>query len=168
MSGLTNKQRKFIDEYLKTFNATEAARRAKYGNENTNDVTLAAIGSENLRKPKIAEKIAEYFIASTMSKEEVLARLADIARAEYAAYLNPDGTFDLARLLVDGKGYLVKGIRETRYGRQIEFYDSQKALVDIGRHHVLFADRQEITGAGGGPVGIKITEVIVNLPKDDD
>lgn len=35
-------------------NATEAARRAGYEG---NDVTLAAVGSENLRKPLIAEAI---------------------------------------------------------------------------------------------------------------
>jgi hypothetical protein len=45
--GLTVKQRKWLDVYLKTGNATEAAMQAYDCN---NRVTAAAIGSENLRK----------------------------------------------------------------------------------------------------------------------
>jgi hypothetical protein len=50
---LTHKQRRFVEAY--TGNATEAARAAGYKG---NDVTLAAVGSENLRKPLIAAAIA--------------------------------------------------------------------------------------------------------------
>lgn len=51
---LTPKQEIFVSEYLKTGNATEAARRAGYkGNDNT----LGQVGNENLRKPKVVELI---------------------------------------------------------------------------------------------------------------
>lgn len=51
---LTPKQQRFVSEYLKTGNATEAARRAGYkGNDNT----LAQVGNENLRKPNVVELI---------------------------------------------------------------------------------------------------------------
>ncbi len=50
--ALTSKQKKFVASY--TGNATEAARLAGYSG---NDVTLAAVGSENLRKPEIAAAI---------------------------------------------------------------------------------------------------------------
>ena len=51
---LTIKQQTFVAEYLKTGNTTEAARRAGYkGNDNT----LAQVGNENLRKPKVVELI---------------------------------------------------------------------------------------------------------------
>lgn len=51
---LTPKQQMFVSEYLKTGNATEAARRAGYKG---NDVTLCAVGAENLRKPQVADAI---------------------------------------------------------------------------------------------------------------
>lgn len=54
--ALTPKQKAFADYYIELGNATEAARRAKYKG---NNVTLAAVGSENLRKPLIAEYIAK-------------------------------------------------------------------------------------------------------------
>lgn len=51
---LTPKQQRFVSEYLKTGNATEAARRAGYkGSDNT----LAQVGNENLRKPNVVELI---------------------------------------------------------------------------------------------------------------
>lgn len=53
---LTPKQEIFVSEYLKTGNATEAARRAGYkGNEKT----LSQVGAENLRKPGIQGAIKE-------------------------------------------------------------------------------------------------------------
>jgi hypothetical protein len=56
MGKLTEKQRRFVDAYLgeAAGNATKAARLAGYkGNDNT----LASVGTENLRKPAIAEAI---------------------------------------------------------------------------------------------------------------
>lgn len=51
---LTPKQQRFVSEYLKCWNATEAARKAGYKG---NDATLSAVGGENLRKPLISEAI---------------------------------------------------------------------------------------------------------------
>lgn len=45
---LTEKQRRFVDYYVETGNATEAARRAGYSQK-----TAEAIGLENLGKPRI-------------------------------------------------------------------------------------------------------------------
>lgn len=53
---LTPKQTLFVSEYLKTGNATEAARKAGYKG---NDKTLGQVGSENLKKPGIARAIAK-------------------------------------------------------------------------------------------------------------
>ena len=52
MAGLTEKQRRFCDEYLIDLNATQAAIRAGYSPK-----TAAAIAAENLTKPKVAENI---------------------------------------------------------------------------------------------------------------
>lgn len=53
---LTPKQALFVSEYLKTGNATQAARKAGYkGNDNT----LRSVGTENLSKHAIARAIAE-------------------------------------------------------------------------------------------------------------
>lgn len=54
MAGLTDKQQRFVDEYLIDLNATQAAIRAGYSEK-----TAAAIGSENLIKPNIQNAIQE-------------------------------------------------------------------------------------------------------------
>lgn len=51
---LTPKQEIFVSEYLKTGNATEAARRAGYKG---NDITLGRVGAENLKKPLVLRAI---------------------------------------------------------------------------------------------------------------
>jgi len=155
MGGLTGKQRIFIDEYLKCLNATEAARRAGYQG---GDAVLRVVGCRNLTKANIAERIAAHFKASAMSREEVLERLGEIARAEYTEYLTECGTVKLKELLEAGKGHLIKGIKETAHGRQIEFYDAQKALVDIGRHHALFVDKQQVEHVGEATIRVVYEE----------
>jgi hypothetical protein len=52
---LTDKQRLFIYEYLKDFNASRAAQAAGYSEK-----TAYSIGSENLKKPEIREAMQEY------------------------------------------------------------------------------------------------------------
>lgn len=52
-TGLTAKQRRFVEEYLIDLNATQAAIRAGYSARRAD-----AIGYENLRKPEIAAAVA--------------------------------------------------------------------------------------------------------------
>ena len=49
---LTEKQKRFIDYYIETGNASEAARRAGYSEK-----TAGWIGQENLQKPTIKAAI---------------------------------------------------------------------------------------------------------------
>jgi hypothetical protein len=79
-----------------------------------------------------------------MSADEVLDRLSQQGRAEYSAYFDEDGAVDLKALLAAGKGHLVKGTKPTKYGLEVEFYDAQTALVQLGRKHGLFQDK--VTG----------------------
>jgi phage terminase small subunit len=152
---LTPKQSAFIEEYFVDFNATRAAQRAGYSGD---DNTLAATGSRLLRNDKIANRVSQRLSESAMSADEVLARLAEIARGAHGEYLLESGKVDFAQLIEDGNGHLIKSIRETQYGLSIEFCDMQRALVDIGKHHGLFVERREITGAGGGPLDVNVTD----------
>jgi hypothetical protein len=96
----------------------------------------------------LREQLAERL----MSADEVLARLAEQARAEYSAYLQPGGTVDLERMLADGKGHLIKGTKWDRNENlTVEFYDAHTALVDIGKHLGLFTARVDVT-SGGQPI----------------
>jgi phage terminase small subunit len=139
---MKTRQRVFIEVYLESWNASEAARRAGYSPR-----SAASIGWENLRKPEIEQEIARRIEEQVMSVNEILMRLAQQARAEYAAYIRPDGTFDLEGITREGRAHLIKSVKPTRYGLQVEFYDAQNALIQVARHQGLFAERTEATTA---------------------
>lgn len=136
--ALTAKQQAFVYEYPVDFNATKAAIRAGYSER-----TAHAIGHENLKKPEISAAIDERVSELAMSAGEVLVRLGEQAKAAYAEYIGTNGAVDLAAMKRDGKMHLVKTIKETKYGRVVEFYDAQTALIQVGRHHKLFTDKTE-------------------------
>jgi phage terminase small subunit len=85
--GLTPKQRIFILEYLRTFNATQAAIAAGYSKK-----TAYAIGWENLRKPEIQAAIKrakeQYTEELGLDIKRIIAEWMKIAFADTGDYLD--------------------------------------------------------------------------------
>lgn len=79
---LTTKQEHFCQEFVKDFNATAAALRSKYSKK-----TAYSIGSENLKKPEIKNRIAEILEANEMSEGEIKKRFSDIAKTDMGDYM---------------------------------------------------------------------------------
>ena len=81
MAKLTLKQRRFIDAYIETGNATEAARKAGYSEK-----TARFVGAENLTKPNIRQAIQARLdameSAKTATPEEVMQHLTAAMRGE--------------------------------------------------------------------------------------
>ena len=79
MAELRGKQKKFADEYLLSWNAADAARKAGYSED-----SAASIGSENLRKPHIAAYIRaraqERDAVTVAAEEERMAFLSSVVR----------------------------------------------------------------------------------------
>ena len=156
MSGLTNKQRLFIDAYLECFNATEAARRAGYRG---NNVTLGAVGYENLNKPQIALHIKKRLSESAMSADEALSRLAEMARSDMGDFISYDsdtGDFIIDWQAARGRTHLIKSIKHTAHGIAIELHDSQSAIDKILKAGGEYVQKHELTGAGGEPLVLRV------------
>lgn len=139
---LTNKQRAFVEFYLQTWNASEAARLAGYSEH-----TARVIGPENLSKPAIKAAIDRRLEQLAMGANEVLARLSQHAGGSMEDFvtLGPMGWFiDLEKAKQRGKLHLIKKIKQDKDGITLELYDAQAALVQVGKHHKLFVDRVEI------------------------
>ena len=81
--ALTNKQKVFVEEYLLDFNATQAALRAGYSSR-----TARSIGGENLTKPDISEAIQARIDDKAMKADEVLLRLAQMARGDLGDFMD--------------------------------------------------------------------------------
>jgi len=130
---LTDKQQVWLDEYLICWNATEAARKAGY--------TLPrASGHDNLSNPDMRNVIEARLAEKKMSADEALARLSELARADLGDFLSVQehsGTavVDLANAEAEGKLFLLKKYKETRYGAEVELHDPMRALELIARHH---------------------------------
>ena len=90
-SGLTARQREFVDQYLVDLNATQAAIRAGYSRQ-----TARAIGSENLTKPDIRAAIdralTERADRTRLTAKQVLDEVAIIAFSDIRDIgFGPDG-----------------------------------------------------------------------------
>ena len=79
-----------------------------------------------------------------MSSEEVLARLSEIASGDLFDYMEvtPDGgwTVNLRKAKRRGRTKLLKKIRATKDGPEIEIHSPLEALEKLGRYHGLFKD----------------------------
>lgn len=140
---LTKQQRDFVNFFLGKCNgnATRAAEMAGYSDPVAN-------ASRIRNHPEVAAEIERLLEAEAMPLKEALKRLADQARGPGAYLLvaqNGNLGVDGPALLEDGMGHLVKGVKETKWGQEIEFTDAQAALRDVLRHHGAFNDKLEVT-----------------------
>jgi phage terminase small subunit len=136
--GLSAKHRAFVDAYLQLWNATEAYSRVypKASRE-----TARRNGSLLLTNTDIDAEINARLAERAMSADEVLDRLSEQARAAYSQYLTARGTVDLERLIADGKAHLIKRIKHTQFGVNVEFYDAHAARELLGKYHKLWTDK---------------------------
>lgn len=154
-NGLTSKQRAFVEAYLgrANGNATEAARIAGYSDPEMS-------GWANKQKVEIWSEIEKTLNERALAAKEVVSRLAEQARGEHTAFVRvrEGGTpyIDVEALLAAGKGHLIKGVKQTRHGPQVEFYDAQAALALLARHHGLLTDKLDLGGA--------VTETHIYVP----
>lgn len=150
MAKLTEKQKRFVEEYLIDLNATQAAIRAGYSPNTAKD-----IGCENLAKPNIRacidKEIAERSKRTGINQDRVIRELARLA------FVNANDVIDMEEAkLKDGAteddtaaiaSVKVKTI-PTKEGegieREIKLTDKLKALELLGKHLGMFKDKVEI------------------------
>ena len=157
MASWTDKQKRFVEEYCVDCNATQAAIRAGYSEK-----TARQSASRLMNDPDIRKAIEERMEELAMSAAEATKRLTEIARGDLGEFFsieedeegNKYARLDLVRLIEEGPSHLVKKMRYTKQGPQIEAYDKQSALKTILDAHGAFNHKQEHEHAGkdGGPI----------------
>jgi len=161
--GLTDKQQLFVYEYVRSLNATEAARAAGY--QGTYE-SLRVIGSQNLTKPHVREAIDELLKENAINAAEVIGRLSDQARGIPADCFTVYGALisvDFDKLREYGLMHLIKKVSYDTEGRpRVEFYDAQTALAHLFKLYNLAPDRVEHSGPDGGAIETK-SEVTLDL-----
>ncbi len=167
--ALTDKQKRFCEEYLIDLNATQAAIRAGYSEK-----TAYRTGADNLRKPQIEEYIAkrqkELSRSTEITQERVIKELALIAFSNNADYahvvekkmqveaggalvdvLDKDGNPVMYRTvepvlteeLTEEQKRALAVIKKGRDGLEVKSCDKVKALELLGKHLGIFTDKIE-------------------------
>jgi phage terminase small subunit len=153
--ALTPKQQRFVLEYLKDLNATQAAIRAGYSGK-----TAAAIGAENLTKPEIAAAVqgalAQQNARLTMDADEAQRINATLVRFDPIVLMDDGGNVKalkdippearqcIRRIRVH-KQNLTAGDGKTDRVLDIEFYDKQPALDRDYKRLGLLKERIDVT-----------------------
>lgn len=156
---LTTKQRTWLAKYLQCWNGAEAARYAGY-------VFPRHSAAENLAKRYIQDAIKGHLAAAGLTPELVLSELLAQATFDLGSIVGKGGVIDLQDAKAHGLTRHLKSIAWTKGGIRIEAYSKQRALELVGKHLGLFVERYEHTGAKGGPIEARITEVVVEIPRD--
>lgn len=152
MGKLTEKQQRFVEEYLIDLNATQAAIRAGYSVK-----TADQQGSRLLTIVKVQEEItkamAERSRRTGINQDRVLQELARIAFVNPQNIINtsdgsvnPNATEDDLACIQSVKVKTVDGEKSSSEEREIKLNDKMKALELLGRHLGMFKDKVEVSG----------------------
>lgn len=155
---MTPKQQRFVQEYLKDLNGTQAAIRAGYA-ESGAHVEAARL----LKNAKVAAAIAagqqERAEKVGVTAERVLAELAKIGFSDVRRLFTPGGCLVPVPELDDEAAAAVASVEvvtrkvpggdsdEVERVAKIKLWDKRAALVDMGKHLGMFTDKLEVNGA---------------------
>jgi phage terminase small subunit len=153
---LTPRQERFVILYCRYLSPKRAAIGVGYSRRRG-----ARTGYELLGQPAIRDAVEERLKRYDMGKDEVIARLARIARGTLEDFItmNLDGrtvTLDLAKAEQAGKMGLLKELGYDGEGNpRVKLHDAHAALRDLARILGMFVDRREISGPQGRPVPLQ-------------
>lgn len=197
MAKLTEKQKRFCDEYLIDFNATQAYIRSGYAVKKK--ITAEQNGAKLLKNTKVQEYITERQKAiqrrTEITQDKVLNELAKVAftngsdfakvvtkprkrriwddeLGEYVYECDFDSYDQYVELkdtdeLPEEKRAAISSIKETKHGIEVNSYDKVKALELIGRHIGMFKDKLEISGQVNNPFDGISTEELKKIIYDN-
>lgn len=159
---LDPQEQMFVEKYFELgFNQTKAAIAAAYSKKSARNQAYRLMKKDDIRKA-IELKLSEL----VMSKNEVLARLGAQAASDMGDFANVKSARTLAShpnsnlikkfkrtvtTTTTGKDAAKETVTEEKI--ELELYDAQGALVQIGRYHSLFTDKTDLTTGGDKLIG---------------
>lgn len=150
MAKLTEKQQRFVDEYLIDLNATQAAIRAGYSVKTAKDIGCQNLAKLNIQQ-EISEKMAERSKRTGVNQDRIVMELAKIAFVNAADVIDSDDATIKAGATADDTAAIqsvkVKVI-PTKEGegveREIRLNDKLKALELLGKHLGMWNDKLDV------------------------
>lgn len=193
MAKLTDKQKRFVQEYLIDLNATQAYIRAGY-KVKSEDVA-AVMGSRLLRNDNVRLKLNQAMQKreerTEITQDIVLKELFKVAFANGSDFAkvttkpvikkveNPStGEWEEKEVLQqfvermdtdtlpEDKKAAIACIKEGKFGIEVQSCDKVKALELIGKHLGMFKDKVELSGQVHNPFEGLTTEQLLTLVGD--
>lgn len=147
--ALTEKQKRFVAEYLVDLNATQAAIRAGYSVK-----SAARIAVELLNKTQVSAELQKAMKDRQkrveITQDSVLRELAAIGfskATDYASIAGPLVKLTPTDRLTEEQKKAVASIEQGNFGIKVKLHDKVRALELLGKHLGLF------DGKGGQSVG---------------
>lgn len=151
MAKLSEKQQRFVDEYLIDLNATQAAIRAGYSAKRASEIGYQLLQKTTVQNA-IAEKMAERSRRTGVNQDRVVLELARIAFLRMTDVVDSEG--QIREGAIEDDLSCIESIKykhsETDSGssveREVKAASKIKALELLGRHLGMFKDKIEVSG----------------------
>jgi phage terminase small subunit len=150
VAKLTDKQQRFVDEYLIDLNATQAAIRAGYSTKTADQQGSRMLANVKV-KQAVAEKQAQRSKRTGVNQDRVVLELAKVAFAKMTDIVDSNGKIkedaspdDLA--CIESIKYKES---DNEYGgsveREVKIASKLKALELLGKHLGMWSDKFNVT-----------------------
>lgn len=171
---LNPKQRRFVAEYLKDQNGTQAAIRAGYSKKTANEQAAQLLAILSVRAA-VDTELAKIQEKAGVTQERILNALLNIAEIDPRKLFNKDGTLKKVHEIPNDVAATIASIESCDTDgevKKIRFWDKTRALELLGKHLKMFTDRNEISDGSGAPVVIQFMPAnydrTKNSPSTDD
>lgn len=172
MAKLTEKQKKFVEEYLIDLNATQAAIRAGFSAKTANEQGSRMLANVSIRTC-IDEEIAARSKRTGVNQDRVIRELARIAFVNAndvinieEATLKEDATEDDTATIASVKVKTIPTKDGEGVEREIRLADKLKALELLGKHLGMFKEKVEVDTNVN--VTSKLDSILEQLEEDDN
>ncbi|NNU96187.1 terminase small subunit [Anoxybacillus sp. EFIL] len=150
MAQLTEKQKRFADEYLIDLNATQAAIRAGYSPRSAAEQASRLLKNAKVRA-YIDERMAELSRRTGVNQERILRELARIAFVNAPELINmedatirEDATIDDMAAIASVRVKVIPTENGQGIEREIRLADKIRALDLLGKRFAMWTERQQI------------------------
>lgn len=160
--SLSSQHQKFVLEYLKDFNATQAAIRAKYSKNSANEQAARLLAKDSIQKAveEVKAQITKGDVADVQEVAEFLTLVMRGNIKKVASWREDGLSFSVSYSdnLNNDTARLIKKVKVTEKTSQkgdwteckteVELHDPVRAAELLGKYHGMFVDKVEVGKPG--------------------
>ena len=150
---LTDKENRFVIEYLRDYNGLQSAIRAGYS-----EATAGQIAYELLHRQRVRNKIDEHekdlSTRFLVTRERLMKEMSIAGYADMADYVDVDNGEVTIKDFKSLPPQITRAIKKIGYNQRtgkftLELHDGLKAKELMGKEVGMFKDKMELSGPGG-------------------